>query len=65
MSLWNSGSERKQETPSEQNHMALLIQEGFLEVVGFGDQSGHGNKTGGETGLDRRKPRPEHHLFLP
>lgn len=47
MSLWNSESERKQETPSEQNHMALLIHEGFLEVVGFGDQSGHGNKTGG------------------
>lgn len=51
MSLCNSGSERKQETPSEQNHMALLIQEGFLEVVGFGGQSGHGNKTGGKTGL--------------
>lgn len=47
VSLWNSEPERKQETPSEQNHMALLIQEGFLEVVGFGDQSGHGNKTGG------------------
>lgn len=35
MSLLSPGSERKQEIPDEQNHVALLLQEGFLEVMGL------------------------------
>ena len=35
MSLLSPGSERKQEIASEQNHVALLLQEGFLEVMGL------------------------------
>lgn len=33
ISLWSPGLERNQEIPSEQNHVALLVQAGFLEMM--------------------------------
>lgn len=69
LSLRSPGLERKQEISSEQNHVSLLVPGRLPRGDGFGGQSGHRDKIGGEVAgkgwSGWEEAWPGHHLSLP